>query len=131
MIKRKKEAFCRYLSMKEGREWEEYKERCREVKRAEKRVEEEWCRKLAENFNDRSKMFWKEVNRARRGREELGEGVKGEDGDVVQGEREVGERWKRHFSDLLTGMGGEGVVENIEEMLLEEDGSISKEEVKV
>ncbi|KAL7630078.1 UNVERIFIED_CONTAM: hypothetical protein RMT77_019789 [Armadillidium vulgare] len=76
-------------------------------------------------------MFWKEVNKARRGREEWGEGVKGEDGDVVQGEREVRERWKRHFRDLLTGVGGQGVVENSEEMLLEEGGSISRDEVKV
>ena len=43
----------------------------------------------------------------------------------------MGERWKRHFSDLLTVVGGEGVVENNEEMLLEEDGSISREEVKL
>src|ERR1700755_879090 len=41
------------------------------------------------------------------------------------------ERWKRHFSELLMGMGGEGVVENNEELLLEEGGSISREEVKV
>ena len=60
----------------------------------------------------------------------MGEGVKGED-DVVQGEREVGERWKRHFSDLLTGLGGQGVGDYNEEMLLEEGGSISREEVKV
>ena len=131
MIKRKKEAYCKYLSTREGRDWEEYRERCREVKRAKKRVGEEWCRKLAENFKERSKMFWKEVNKARRGREEGVEGVRGEDGDVVQGEREVGERWKRHFSDLLTGVGGEEVVENNEGMLLEEDGSISREEVRV
>jgi hypothetical protein len=92
------------LSTKEGRDWEEYKERCREVKRAKRRVGEEWCRKLAENFKERSKMFWKEVNKARRGREEGVEGVRGEDGVVVQGEIEVGERWKIHFSDLLTGV---------------------------
>src|ERR1700755_3177614 len=144
MIKRKKEAYCKYLSTREGRDWEEYRERCREVKRevkrAKKRVGEEWCRKLAENFKERSKMFWKEVNKARRGGEEGGEGGRGGDGEegvgrevgvVVEGEREVGERWKRHFSDLLTGVGGEEVVENNEGMLLEEDGSISREEVRV
>ena len=46
MVKRKKEAFCKYLSTKEGRDWEEYKERCREVKRevkrAKRRVGERW-----------------------------------------------------------------------------------------
>ena len=67
MVKRKKEVFCKYLSTKEGSDWEEYKERCREVKRAKRRVGEEWCRKLADNFKERSKMFWKEVNKAERG----------------------------------------------------------------
>lgn len=46
-------------------------------------------------------MFWKEVNMARRGREERVEGVRGEDGEVLQGENKLGERWKRYFNELL------------------------------
>src|ERR1051325_2610796 len=74
IVKRKKDAFNRCLGTKEALDWEEYKERCREVKRevkrAKRRVEEEWASKLAENFKERNKMFWKEVNRVRKGREE-------------------------------------------------------------
>src|SRR6201990_823295 len=139
IVKRKKDAFNRYLGTKESLDWEEYKERCREVKRevkrAKRRVEEEWASKLAENFKERNKMFWKEVNRVRKGGEERGEGVKGEDGEILQGEKDIGERWKMYFSELLNEgieIRNGGEVENDGEVLSENQGrNISKEEVEV
>src|SRR6201990_1979414 len=139
MVKRKKDAFNRYLGTREALDWEEYRDRCREVKRevkrAKRRVEEEWARKLAENFKERNKMFWKEVNRMRKGGEERGEGIKGEDGEILQVEKGVGERWKMYFSDLLNEgieISNGGGIENGGEVVSEDqERNISKEEVEV
>lgn len=80
-------------------------------------------------------MFWKEVNRVRKGGEERGEGVKGEDGEILQGEKDVGERWKVYFSELLNEgieISNGGGIENGGEVVSEDqERNISKEEVEV
>ena len=67
MLKRKKEAYGRYLGNKCVEKLEEYKrvkvEAKRAVERAKRRVKGEWCRKVTEKFQERSKMFWKMLKR--------------------------------------------------------------------
>lgn len=58
-----------------------------------------------------------------------------ENGKLIQGEKEVGERWRSYFSVLLRGRrvtGEEGGVRNDEEVVNgEEERSISREEMEV
>lgn len=46
-------------------------------------------------------MFWKEVNKTKKEREEWKELVREEEGELMQSEREVGESGRRYFSYLL------------------------------
>ena len=61
-------------------------------------------------------MFWKEVNKIRKKREGWCHMVKDREGEVLQGELEVRERWKDYFEELLNvGVEDEGREErNIE-----------------
>lgn len=57
-------------------------------------------------------------------REERGKGVRRVDGELVQGEKEVGETWRRYFNILLNvgiGVGWWGVVENEGEVMSEDE----------
>ena len=143
-VREKKEAFQRYLGSRRDNDWERYKERKREVKRkvreAKEKADERWSRKIVECFREKSKMFWKEVNKVRNKKEELSGGVKGADGEMVQEDREVRERWREYFKNLLNVNRRE--VERGRENGLEErrvgrsgvedevDGIITKEEIK-
>ena len=60
-----------------------------------------------ESYRENSKMFWKEVNRVRKKKEEISGGVKGLDGEMVQEDKEVSERWREYFKDLLNVNGRE------------------------
>ena len=68
-VKKKKEAYVRYLGVKSRETWEEYKSLRNEIKReiriAKERATERWSRKIVENYRERKKMFWKEVNKIR------------------------------------------------------------------
>ena len=54
------------------------REKRREIKRrvreAKEKADESWGRKIAEGYTEKSKMFWKEVNRVRNKKEELSGG---------------------------------------------------------
>src|SRR5678816_1942191 len=71
------------------------------VKAAKKRADERWSGKIVANYQEKSKLFWKEINKIRNKREDVIIGVKALDGNVVQDDREVEERWKEHFKELL------------------------------
>jgi hypothetical protein len=104
--KRKKEIYERWLQDRNDetkrmlkvttKEWR------RTVRRAEKRVEEEWCERLARNFNENKKGFWKEVRKKTKG--SLGgvsTTVKSANGEVLNERNEVSERWSEYFENLL------------------------------
>lgn len=105
IIKRKKEVFAKYLATNSQATWEEYKRLRNEVKTkvkaAKKRAEERWSGKIVANYQERSKLFWKEINKVRNKREDIINGVKTLDGNIVQDEREVEKRWSEHFGELL------------------------------
>ena len=75
LVKKKREAFEHYLGVKSVEAWEMYKERNREVKRAvryaKRRADENWSMKIVDGYKEKSKMFWKEVNKARKKRDNM------------------------------------------------------------
>src|SRR5678816_4136671 len=93
VVKRKKEAYVKWLGSRREESWEEYRrvrvDAKRAVERAKRRAKDEWCRKVTEDFESGSKMFWKEVNKKRKKKEGLGERIKGGDGEWIGGEERV------------------------------------------
>lgn len=137
VLKRKKEAYGKYLGNRCVERWEEYRgvrvEAKRAVDRAKRRAKGEWCRKVTEKYEEGSKMFWKEVNKKRKKKEGLGDRIKGEDGEWIGGEEKVRKRWGEYYNGLLndTGrgidegeqverIGGVGEGEGEEEIQMEE-----------
>src|SRR5678815_2308701 len=93
LVKKKKEVYVKWLGNRRRESWEEYRrvrvEAKRAVERAKRNANNEWCRKVAENFETGSKIFWKEVNKKRKKMEGLGERVKGGEGEWIGGEDRV------------------------------------------
>ena len=61
----------------------------------------QWGRRISDNFRENKKMFWKEVNEARKANEIISESVKDKNGRVVSGKEDVRNRWKEYFGELL------------------------------
>ncbi len=57
-------------------------------------MDQEFGRKLSQNFIENKKLFWKEVKRVRGGERGGGVRMRGEDGDLVRGESELKGLWK-------------------------------------
>ena len=72
------------------------------VNDSKQRVDEDFGRKLSEDFNVNKKLFWREVKRERGGSETRSVRVKNEDGSLVGGREEVTGVWKRHFERLMS-----------------------------
>ena len=91
---------------------EESKERCMEAYREEKRkvkrciyqskekVNEQFGRKMSQDVNGNSKLFWKDVSNAKGGKMESCSRLKEGNGRLAQGEDEVRMVWKEYFEDL-------------------------------
>ena len=83
----------------------EYKERSRRVKElvrdSQRRVDEEFGRKLSEKFNENKKLFWKEVKKERGDVGGVSARMKREDGALVGSREEVKGVWTRHFERLM------------------------------
>lgn len=98
-------------------------------------ADEKWSEKIVENYRERSKLFWKEMKKSRSKRGALTSTIKTVDGNVVQDDTKIEERWREHFKELLNvGKVDERkgrVVENIreEENRSENLGQISKNEI--
>ncbi len=59
-------------------EYQEWKKKVRElIEESERRVDEEFCRKLSENFNKNKKLFWKEMEGVRGGERDRGVKMRG------------------------------------------------------
>ncbi len=67
-------------------ECKEWKNRVRElIKESKRRVDEEFGRKLSQNFSENKKLFWKEVKKVRGGERSGDVRMRGEDGELVGG----------------------------------------------
>ena len=136
-VRRKKDAYVRFLDGRRDERWKEYKcERRRVklvVKEAKREADRKWSENLIVKFREKSKVFWREVNKERRNKIQLGEEMQNESGDFVRGE-EVEKVWREYFESLLNVEEGEveGEEEEENEDVLLENGNgelISKEEV--
>ena len=73
--KRKEGDFNEFLGNRSVEKWENYRLRCREIKRgvkeAKRRAKERLASRVEEYARRDSKKFWKEVNRVRKKKEEV------------------------------------------------------------
>ncbi len=53
---------------------------------SKRRVDEEFGGKLSQNFSENKKLFWKEVKKVRGGERSRDVRMRGENGELVQGE---------------------------------------------
>ena len=105
VLKEKRQVFERWLQSKRSEDWDLYKEKRSEAKRAVKEAKrlanERWGERLAGNFRDSKKMFWKEMKRIRKGESKKEECVKDVNGEVLSERRRVLGRWGEYFGSLL------------------------------
>src|SRR5215469_14425216 len=105
LVRKKKEAFVKYLGNKSVINWEVYKDRCREVKRGVKegkrRAIENWSRRVEKFGKHNNKKFWREVNRVRLREDKGSWGVRNGEGVIVKGREEVVEVWGKYFEKLV------------------------------
>ena len=105
LVKYKCDVFKLRLQSKCNMMYERYKlvriEVKRAVRRAKKDADVRWGEKLVEDFHANKRMFWKEVNRTRKGVEVKEKCVKDVNGRVLSESGEVCERWREYFESLL------------------------------
>ncbi len=66
-------------------EYKEWKRKVRElIEESKRRVDEEFGRKLSQNFCENKKLFWKKVKKVGRGEKGGGVRMSGEDGETVR-----------------------------------------------
>ena len=103
-VKRKEGAWKEVLaaSDQEAKEtcMEAYREEKRKVKRyiyqSKKKVNEQFGRKMKDDVNGNSKLFWKKVSNRKGGKVESCSRIKDGNGRVVQGMDEVRRIWKEY-----------------------------------
>ena len=104
-VERKKRAYEVWLKCKTEEKYALYKEERKtvklKVKREKRKADERWGRKVSEKYETNKKMFWKKLKDVRKSSDSEVVRVKDENGNVVGGEQEVKERWKRYFDSLL------------------------------
>ena len=111
-VRRKKEAYKRWLQVKSADAKEEYLKAKRVASHAVRNAKnEEWKKfgeTLQEDFQHNQRRFWAKIRAKRKGNNEVGR-VCDESGQVLCEEEEVRKRWKEYFASLLQ---GEGVQQN-------------------
>ena len=140
VVKEKRNLFEVSLQSGKREDWEKYREKRQEVKRvikeAKKAADERWGERMSEKFEERKKVFWKEVKRVRRGEEKREVRVKDERGEILVENVQVKRRWAEYFEGLLNvteereaeiaAVGGGRRMPTMNEM----DGEIEREEVE-
>ncbi len=73
-------------------DYKDWKKRARElIDESKRRVDEEFGRKLSQNFSENKQLFWREVRKVRGGEKSGDVRMRGEDGELVGGESELKE----------------------------------------
>src|SRR5215469_12737608 len=132
IIKKKRLAFEKFIRNRDRANWENYKARCREVKRgvkvAKRRANERWGERVEEYARLNNKKFWKEVNDVRKVKEVVCGGVRNREGTVVRGALKEGEVWSNYFEGLLNDEErGRAVVEGDWDVDLREEAGLVDE----
>ena len=104
-VKEKRKLFERYMQSREREDYERYRRKRNEVKRrvkeAKREANERWGSKLVEDYDRNKGMFWKEVQRGRKGDEKRVDRINGANGELLVDGEEVSERWGEYFESLL------------------------------
>lgn len=113
-VEEKKSAYGRWLQVRDEDGYERYKEKRsrarRVIREAKREADVRWGERLSRDVQENGKMLWKEVKRLKKEGSGSERRVKGENGQVIEEEKEVRMRWKRHFEELLN-VTGEGEVD--------------------
>ena len=64
-------------------------------------ADQRWRERLGNDFEGNKKMFWKEVKRVRKGKQESEEMVKDVNGQILRDGIEVRMRWAEYFEQVL------------------------------
>ncbi len=81
--------FLEEVKARRKSEYKEWKKKVRElIKESNRKVDEEFGRKLSQNFSE-NKLFWKEVKKVRGGERGGSVRMRGENGEPVRGESEL------------------------------------------
>jgi len=105
LVNEKRNAFEVWLQNRSREAYDRYKDKRREVKVAvrvaKKKADEDWGRRMGRNFEEKRKVFWKEVKRIRKEESGREEKVKDKNGKLLVCGNEVKKRWAEYFEELL------------------------------
>ena len=105
-VKKKKVAYLKWLQRNTQEAKDEYHRAKKEAKRVVRIAQnEEWVelgRSLQNDFQNNQRRFWSRVKAPKRGSEEV-QKICDDNGQVIEDEEGVMERWKDYFAGLLQG----------------------------
>ena len=105
-VKKKKAAYLKWLQRNTQEAKDEYHRAKKEAKRIVRIAQnEEWVelgRSLQNDFQNNQRRFWSRVKAPKRGSEEV-QKICDDNGQVIEDEEGVMERWKDYFAGLLQG----------------------------
>lgn len=105
LVREKRRLFELYVTDRSERSREEYREKKQEVKRVTRQKKNESDERdgmnLSRRFRENKKLFWSDVNRKRKQRDQMSMKVRDSDGNMINEESRVKERWTEYFEWLL------------------------------
>ena len=105
MVREKRRLFEIYITDRNERNREEYRQKNQEVKRVTRQkkneVDERDGIQLSRKFRENKKLFWSDVNVKRKERDQMSMRVRDSDGNIVTDASDVKQRWKEYFEWLL------------------------------
>ena len=105
LVKEKRRLFEVLISNRSVTNREDYKRKNREVngvvRQKKNAVDERDGERLSRYFRENKKLYWSEVNRKRKTREQMNMKVKNSEGILVTDAVEVKKRWSEYFESLL------------------------------
>lgn len=105
-VKIKKQKWKQYLNNGNNDSYNEYKEQRKKVKdmvmEAKKKTWEEFGQKIEEDYHTNQKLFYKMLKNIRVGKQQQTiKHMKDKEGKILNGEKEIMERWEQYFKELL------------------------------
>ena len=83
-------------------EYKQYKRKLKKVIReSKKKADEEFGTKLSKKFEENKKLYFKEVEKVRRGNKKSNAQVRDENGRLLKGNKAVLERWRESFEEIM------------------------------
>lgn len=120
-VKDKKKKWRTYLGEKSGESYEAYKAQRTRVKDMIKKAKEDCWRKFGQkmerNSKENQKLFYKTLKniREKKPAQKIAT-VKNKKGEIITGEKQIMERWKQHFEELLRSSASETTKNSLDEV---------------